>query len=262
MSLKVLIQANVGATGSNYASYITPTASESHASYPVANLSDARLAKCWRSNGGLSSVDIKIDLASALNVNLVGLANHNFTSAVTLAIAAGPTTAYASYSDSMTYRSGTAYKVLSATQSYRHWRIRITDAGNTDGFLEAGVLLIGLTATPTKGVSMDPGITLERISQNLKVESQFGSPSVDHLVNRKRISLAFRNMGAAERLDLVTWIDYLSEETNPVFLIPDDTIYDGWYARLQGSLMEQRQFYTNTPQLTFLEDGSGKRLGA
>lgn len=247
---------------SGYAATITPVASESNSVYPASNLGLERLSKCWRSNGGLSSIDITMDLTAARAIDLVGLANHNFTSAATVAIAAGTTNAYASYSDSMTYRAGTIYKVLSATQTYRYWRIRITDAANSDGFLEAGNLLLGALTTPLKGVSMDPGITIERISQNNVVESDFGTPFVDWLNNRKRISLSFRNMGTTERDDYTTFVDALAEEANPLFLIPDSTVYDGWYVRLQGSPMEQRQFYSNAPSLNFLEDGSGKRMGA
>ncbi len=247
---------------SGYAATITPVASEASTSYPASNLGLERLSKCWRTISDLTSVDITMDLTTARAIDLVGLANHNFTSAVTLAIAAGTTNSYASFSDTITYRAGSAYKVLSATQTYRYWRIRITDAANSDGFLEAGNLLLGALTTPLKGISMEPGITIERISQNNVVESDFGTPFVDWLNNRKRISLAFRNMTSTERDDYTTFVDALAEEANPLFLIPDSTVYDGWYVRLQGSPMEQRQFYSNAPALSFLEDGSGKRMGA
>ena len=245
-----------------YAGTYTPAASESNSAYPASNLGLEKLSKCWRSNGDLTAVDITIDLTSGKAIDLVGLANHNFTSGVTLSIAAGTTTGYSDFSDTITYRAGSAYKILSATQTYRHWRIRITDASNTYGFLEAGNLLLGPLTTPAKGVSMDPGISIERISQNLTVESELGSPSVDRLIDRKRITLSFRNMGTSETTDYVTFVEALAEESNPLFLIPDTTVYDGWYCRLQGSPMEQRQFYTNIKPLTFLEDGSGKRMAA
>jgi hypothetical protein len=247
----------------NYAALYTVAASEASSVYPIANIKNDRLADVWRSNGGLSNVDITVDLGAARNVNLAGLANHNFTSAVTLAIAAGTTVAVSDFSDTIAYRESSAYKILSATQNYRYWRIRITDASNPAGYLEAGYLLLGLTVTPSKSIAADPGIQQEDESLNHEVLSEFGSPSVDFINERARITLRWAALNNTDRTSVLDFIKPLRQRANPLFLIPNTLRYDGWYVRLQTHPSYQdNSLVTDLAPLTFFEDGRGKRMAA
>lgn len=247
----------------NYPRVSTVAATDTNASYPIANIYHPRLSKVWRSNGDLTDVDITIDLGVARNVNLVGLANHNFSSGVSLAIAAGTTSGVSDFSDTITYREGSAYKILSSTQNYRYWRIRINDSANADGFLEAGYLLLGLTVTPNKGLSFDPGIGLGHRARVNSVQSEFGSYYVDFLNEIKTVSLRFASLNASDRLGILDFLLPLREETNTLFLIPDSTLYDGWYVRQTGTPQEQRNsIVADFSMLTFQEEGSGKRMVA
>lgn len=246
----------------NYGALYTVAATESHSVYPITNIKHQRLSKVWRTITDLTAVDITIDLGVARDVNIVGLVNHNFSAGVTLAIAAGTTSAVSNFSDTITYRAGAAYKVLSATQTYRYWRIRITDSGNTDGFLEAGYLLLGLLESPPKEIAFSPGLQIEHISDVNTVTSEGGAFFADHITDLKRITVNFRNLERAEREDLLSFGQALREETNPLFLIPDDAEYDGWYVRLITSIQEQTSMYSSFNALTFQEEPGGKIMAA
>lgn len=247
----------------NYAAIYTVNASEASSVYPLANIYNPRLSKVWRSNGGLSNVDLTIDLGAPREVNIIGLANHNFSAGASIQVAAGTTAGVGDFSTTLTYRSGSAYTVLSTTQSYRHWRVRITDAANTDGYLEAGYLFLGTVSSPPRGIAYDPGIAIDHISNVDAMTSEFGSMFSDWINDQKRITFSFSALSQAQRVALLTWIQSLREETNPMFLIPHDSIYDGWYVRLVNTATERaNQVYGSVGPLTFMEEGSGKRMAA
>lgn len=247
----------------NYGALYTVAATESHALYPATNLQHQRLSKAWRSNGDLSAVDITADLGIARTVDIIGLANHNFTAGVSLDVAAGTTSAVSDFATTITYREGSAYVVLPSPQTYEFWRIRITDGANSDGFLEAGYFLLGLLGTTPRGIAYDPGINVEHISDVNVDTTDGGSTFADWINDRKRITVNFAAMTQAERVTLLTFIASLREETNPVFVIPQDGIYDGWYTRLMTTPQERaNQIHGSVGPLTFMEEGSGKIMAA
>lgn len=247
----------------NYGVLNTVAATSSSAVYPATNLQHQRLSKTWRSQAGsLSAVDVTADLSIARTVDIIGLANHNFTAGVTLLVQAGTTTSYSDYSTTITYRAGTAYAILSPSQSYRYWRIRITDTANSDNFLEAGYLLIGLLSSTPRGIAFDPGITVDHISDVNSETTDGGAVYSDWINDRKRISVSFSAMTRAERDLLLTFVTGLKEQTNPLFIIPEHNRYDGWYVRLTTSANEKTNLYSSVGPLVFMEEGSGKIMAA
>lgn len=247
----------------NYAAIYTVAASEASSVYPVANIYHPRLSKVWRSAGGLSNVDLMVDLGAPREVNIIGLANHNFSAGASIQVAAGTTAGVSDFSTTITYRAGSAYTTLANAQAFRYWRVRITDPANADGYLEAGYLLLGITASPPRGIAYDPGISIDHISNVDAMTSEFGSMFSDWINDQKRITFSFAALSQAQRVALLTWIQSLREETNPLFLIPHDTIYDGWYMRLVTTATERaNQVYGSVGPLTFMEEGSGKRMAA
>jgi hypothetical protein len=247
----------------NYGAIYTVTASEESPVYPATNLQHSRLSKTWRSLTGLISVDITADLGFSRSVDFIGLANHNFTSAVTLEVAAGTTSAVSDYSTTITYRAESAFAILPATQTYQFWRIRITDSANTDSFLESGYLLLGLLQSTPRGIAFESGLNVDHISDVNSVVSEAGSMFNDWINDRKRITVNFSSMSRTERETLLSFIKALREETNPLFVVPQHDVYDGWYMRLVSTATERaNQLYGSVGPLTFMEEGSGKIMAA
>src|SRR3990167_992116 len=86
------------------ASVTTITASSANATYPASNLKLLPITKVWRSaTAALSSVTLLFDLNAAQTVNVVGLMNANLTSAATLLVEAGTTSAVSDFSQSISY---------------------------------------------------------------------------------------------------------------------------------------------------------------
>lgn len=252
----------------NLAVAATITASSAASAYPISNIKTDRFSKAWRSNGVLANVDISIDLGSAQKIDLIALFNTNLTSAATVVHAAGTSTSYTEYpGTSMTWREFDQYNLLDSWINYRYHRLRINDAANTDGYIEAAYVGIGLANRLRcnhryEGGPFPGGLDITHIADNLRVESEFGQPFVDKLQKRKQFAFQFGDMSTADRDIILTWLNALEEEATPMIWIPDPEIYDGWYVRLTTSVRElRRQFHMIGP-ITVATDGRGKRMVA
>lgn len=248
----------------NYAAQGTITASEFNVQYPPANMKHERLSKVWRSNGGVSAVDIIVDLGTPKAVNFVGIANHNLSPAAVVAVkgTTAPSFAGAEPYENLPWRAGSVFFIHpSTTAAFRYWVFRITDGANTYGFLEAGYAMVGLlTATP-RGIAYEPGLIIDHISDVNVETSDAGAMFTDHITDLKRVTVTFTAMNDTEGNALLTLTSALKEETNPVFIIPRHDVYDGWYARLTTTPNERKQKYRSLGPLTFLEEGGGRIMG-
>lgn len=92
---------------------------------------------------------ITIDLGSAQEVKALILHDHNFTSAATHLLEADDAATFdsdggsAQFSNAITWNSEKIVHFLSAATTKRYWRVSITDASNTDSFIEIGELYLG-----------------------------------------------------------------------------------------------------------------------
>jgi len=133
----------------------TLTAGSAVASLPVSNLQTRQPGERWRATD-LANVYLEIDLGSAAAINLVALLNTNASSAATWQVRAAATQGalttspgYDSGSVSMWPVAGLdglpwthARLWLSTSQTYRWWRIDVSDSGNADGHFQAGRLYV------------------------------------------------------------------------------------------------------------------------
>lgn len=140
----------------------TLTASSAQSTLPVTNLQGPSPSKVWRS-AGLSSVYITIDFGAATAVDTLAMVNVNWTTSATwrlrLATSEANLTGGPGYdSTALTPWPGSVKPTedwnqhaplmrLPSTQTFRWARIDLADAGNADGYLEAGALLLGLAVT-------------------------------------------------------------------------------------------------------------------
>ena len=124
----------------------TLTASDANSAFPVTNSQDTRLSKLFKTTG--TSVNIVIDLAESLTATGIFIANHNLTSSATITLEANATDVWTSpsYTNTIAYNADTIYELF-ATQTYRYWRLVISDATNPDGVLIFGGCFLGTYLT-------------------------------------------------------------------------------------------------------------------
>lgn len=127
-------------------------ASSSNSEYPVSNLYDSNYAKTWRSTAaGASAQTLTVDLGAATQIKAVGLMNVNLRSTSTVTIAGhtadswgtpdfGPETIVATGLGTERYN---LFHPLSSAQTFRYWRVSMTDNGNPDGFISVGEWFLG-----------------------------------------------------------------------------------------------------------------------
>ncbi len=236
--------------------------------YPSANLKTLPISKTWKSQTGvLSNVDITLDFGSASTVNLIGLINHNLTATATIAVAAGTSAAVSNYSTTILYRQYDAFTYLASGQSYRYWRIRITDTASTDNFIEAGYVIAANATQLVSAFSYGWDATDEYT--NNEVQSEFGVPYIDELFYRQSFSFTFANKPSAEVSVIRALFRGAKRNITPMFFIPDTGANDGYFGRFQNNLMRifgtpassgQGSNITSFTALQFLEDSRGKNI--
>lgn len=92
---------------------------------------------------------IAVDLGSAREVKALIIYDHNFTAAATLLLEADDAATFdsdggsAQFSEAVTWADDKILHYLSAATTKRHWRLSVTDAGNTDGFIDIAELYLG-----------------------------------------------------------------------------------------------------------------------
>ena len=138
------------------------TASGAAGSLVAGNLLTDDVTEVWRV-GAVSGVNLVVDLGAAAAIGMAALINTNLTSGATWRIRGA--TSEANLTASPGYDSGTVsawpaaasteifgyvnpLSIPAAPQSYRYWRIDLTDASNPAGYLQAGRLVLATVIEP------------------------------------------------------------------------------------------------------------------
>ena len=111
------------------------------------NLREFPVAKPWRSNNDLS-VNVRYNLGAARSIDFAAV--HSITTSdppgsITLQRAnnsSGPWTDVGDL-DLNPWIGKASWYLRSSTISYRHWRLQFADSGNPDGYIEAGLIVLG-----------------------------------------------------------------------------------------------------------------------
>ena len=176
------------------------------------------MAKKWRSTG-LSNEWVKFDMGSAVNVDSFILAAHNFTGAATVKIQANATDAWGAPSIDQTVTvADLMYYIWGSTQTYRWWRILITDAGNTDGYVEFGLSFIGEYYQTTHNIQAD--FSIDEIDDSVVSFSISGQVYGDKQVLYRIWNFNYPYLTDAEKLALEAMFDTVRTHT-PLFFTYD-----------------------------------------
>lgn len=145
---------------------------------------------------------ITVDLGSAQEVEACILMDHNFTSAATLLLEADDADSFdsdggsAQFSEAMSWASAQILHYLSAAETRRYWRISVTDAGNTDGYIELSELFLGpyveLSANYEEGFTEETEFVLH---QN---RTPYGIGRDRFFNTRMKCEFSFRGMVASD----------------------------------------------------------------
>lgn len=239
------------------------TASSSDATYPSSNLKLLPITKVWRSaTAALSAVTLLFDFGSAMTVNVVGLINANLTSAATLTIAAGTTSATSDFSATMSYvRLYDWVRWLTTSQSYRYWKFTITDAANSDNFLEVGYPVLGNATVLVTAFTQN----WEQIDEyeSLLTESEFGVRHAAELFNRNRFRFDFNNKPQSEMDTIRTVFTTAKMNITPLLFMTDTVtpLHDGAFGTFTGPFVRMRNL-TDSVSLEFIEESRGKKIAA
>ena len=197
----------------------TLAASSQVATLPVANLQNMQPKRKWRSGGVTES--ITIDLGAAVACNGFALIGHNFTSAATIRVR-GKATADVTVSPAVDTTAVSAWPASgkpSITRwpqwlswvswanetALRYWRVDIADAGNADGYLQAGRLMLGRYWRPSDNFDLG-GSPLSFDTKDVQTIGDFG----DTFTDRRGSSSAARKFSlqiiAADKDDVLDGI--------------------------------------------------------
>lgn len=209
----------------------TITATTAATSMPASNLNKVQPSDVWRSTD-LTGEYIEIDLGSAKAVDLIALMFTNFTSAATWRVQAGTTTAYSNYdSTAVTAWAGATQNVdrphamlyLAAAQTYRYWKITLTDAANPAGYFEAGRVILADALQFTRNYSYGAGRGFNDLSTTK--EAFGGQLLIEDKAKRPVLSFEANFLSATEMEASV--LELQRNKTGAVFAMtnPDASTY-------------------------------------
>ena len=195
----------------NHVDDATITASSSSTGFGTANLQDSRVSRVWRSTS--TTVTIVFDFGSAVSFAGVGIAGHNFTSGATVTLEWNDADSWGSPAGSQSLTVESTITETFSSVSYRYARLSVTDASNSDGYIEIGRVAIGAAMT-------DPEIGIEaqfpRQSTTTKALSRGRQLYIDQGVQYRAATVTWPEVTSAQRDDFVTVFD--AAEAGPIFV--------------------------------------------
>ena len=236
----------------------TITASTSATAYPSANLKLLPVSKHWRSTG-VTSEDLQIAFDAAYAINLLGVINHNLTSAATITVNGGATAnpGGGEYTTTITYREFDAFKLLAAAQTWRYWKFIFADAMNPDGYIKVGIPVLG--SATTLGFHWRHGSEFADEFVNVFTRSSGGAVYAENIYGIIKHTFRFGPLTVANMATLRTLYRVLKGSASPLFVIPESQTNDGYFGRFTNALTRSLDIY-EFADLQFEEDGRGRDI--
>ena len=178
---------------------LTATATSETSSMPASNLDKVQPSDIWRSTS-LTGQSIAVDLGSAKAVTALALMFTNLTASASWRVQAGTTTGVTDYdagtvtawagATQNTDRPHAFLDLTTSAQTYRYWKITLTDAANPAGYFQAGRLVIASAFQGTRNYGFGAGRGFKDLSTQkdafggqLIVEEKAKRPVVSFEVN-------------------------------------------------------------------------------
>lgn len=239
----------------------TVTASSEDANFLAANAAALPVSKPWKSLDGVTTgAKLLIDHGSAKAVDAIAAVNHNLRSGSTITVRAGTVSdpAGGDFQTTLTYRAGLAWKLLTASETWRYWSVELNDSGHPDNHTRIGYFMLGVKTALGLQIMPAWSLTPEKIVR--QIENEFGTPMVGAVIAEPlRLGFSWEGLSAAERNEVRDFLDSLDLGVDPILCVPDPDDTEAYFARLQ----EGWNITTRQPNdvvidgVEFLTDGFG-----
>ena len=226
--------------------------------FPASNAKALPVSKAWRSSeGSLNAQKLRASFDVSREVDTVAIVGHNLTATATIEVHAGATPEAETFSETITWASGVAWKLLSATQDYRHWTIEITDEANANGYVAVGYLALGMkTQTDDQ---FQPRWTKTRIKRVRNSPNEFRAPIVGRKISEGTLlSVRWEGLSNTERDTLDAFLLSLDRVVDPMLLVPAPDETEAFFGRLaEDYLIAQDHSDSAEIAVDFISDSFG-----
>ncbi len=235
-------------SSTNYADTGTVTVDNAVGTLPITNLQDRQIVKIWRNSQTTAQIDV--DFGQGRIVDFAALIKHtisqtgkirwrlsnasDFSSTVydsglidawpiveefgTLPWGVFSWGGYLNITVAAQYTIST-FAVLSSPVQARYLRIDISDADNTDGYIQAGRLIAGPAYKPS--INYGNGIEFEFVDDSRVTKSRGGQTFIDEIERFRRIRFDLINLPENEMFQNVfNAIDRLRGVAQDILIIP------------------------------------------
>ena len=168
---------------------------------------------------------IIVDLGSAQEVKALVLYDHNFTSNVTLTLEGHTADAWGApdFQESVTYNASKVVHYLSAATTKRYWRLSVTDAGNSDSYIEIGEMILADYLEMSQMYTWGPGRNYNAISRVNQGSYRVKSKRFFNLQNA--LNYHWNKLNDTDITNLETMLEAITDkdtgEIDPVVWNPD-----------------------------------------
>ena len=239
---------------------LTPTTEDTD--FPIENAQAEPVAKVYRS-ADATAEKILIEFAAPVDVDLFAIVNHSITSAGTITLRGGSSSDPngSQFQTTITWRNRTAWKVLSAVETWRYWSLTVDDPTNPELVFEIGLLLMGEATELTRDFNF--GTEKRRETVNQVLESEYGVITAgQNLFQRTRIVASWKTTDATERAALDNFLLTLEKERGGLLFIPYSDETEAFYGRFvtDYSIIRTGPDIAEISGLEFLEDSPGRSV--
>lgn len=221
-----------------------------YANFGVGNLIDRDRDTYWQGEDTYTDVTLTIDLGSAQQVTAFILQDHNLSDSATVHL-------YANSADSWgapAYDSGAFSSIIDPLylyldQTYRYWRVDISDASNADGYIVAGELYLGTYVQLTETRAQSPWeSSITTIRNKVETRSDPGRLRQFKYSKQHNFTLNFEHVLSADVDSLVLiweavegddgamapiWIHYFYDVSTRLYLVNSTTDFEEQFYRYQ-----------------------------
>jgi hypothetical protein len=216
----------------------TLTPSSQDPSFPVTNIQHRWITKTWRSvsSGGTLSANIVIDFTTPKSVRAFFLFPHNFSPQAVVKIQANTTDSWGSPAIDQTAVLGKIiYYFWNTPQSYRFWRVVITDPNPVTTYLEIGRMFLGNYFEPSINISNNYQL-LYADSSDIMV-SDGGQITSAQKARYKTYQIKFETLPAADKNALVNIFSERGKALDWIFISNRDDVQNTFvYCRFSTDL--------------------------
>jgi hypothetical protein len=196
------------------------TSSSAATEHPLANIKNIWPTYTFRTSSLGAPDYIKWDLGAAQYVSCFILWNHNIRAGATIRLQGNATDSWGgtpAYDAAVTWNEDSLVHVLASAVSLRWWRFIVTDAGNPDGYIEAGYRFLGTYFQPGESnATRVPSL----IDPSEIAFSRGGQLTAAQLDGYDQMSYAFDAVSAADQATMKTMYRTLGMN-RPFFIIED-----------------------------------------